>query len=189
MLQSPSLLCTIIRWPQITNMVTFRNVAHGQGISNWWDNGFNQIAFSRGDRAFIAINNEGYGIDVTLTTGLSEGTYCDVFSGNKENGRCTGTNVYVDGSSRARIILHSGEDAVIAIHTGEFSCIPSNCETCLNIQQMHLCRICETWFYIFEQHILNYVHVNNSIQITNFILYPCIKPYAFFKMYLIYFLF
>lgn len=41
-------------------MVMFRNVAHGQPLLNWWDNGGNQIAFGRGDRGFIVINNDDW---------------------------------------------------------------------------------------------------------------------------------
>jgi alpha-amylase len=38
------------RWRQIYNMVRFRNTAQGQPVQNWWDNGNNQIAFSRGNK-------------------------------------------------------------------------------------------------------------------------------------------
>ena len=38
------------RWRQIFNMVKFRNAAAFQAVRNWWDNGNNQIAFSRGDK-------------------------------------------------------------------------------------------------------------------------------------------
>ncbi|KAK3867221.1 hypothetical protein Pcinc_027299 [Petrolisthes cinctipes] len=51
---------------QIYSMVQFRNVAHGTDMNDWWDNGNNQIAFCRGDRGFIAINNEGYDLKETL---------------------------------------------------------------------------------------------------------------------------
>jgi alpha-amylase len=29
-----------------------------QPVANWWDNGHDAIAFDRGNRAFIVINNE-----------------------------------------------------------------------------------------------------------------------------------
>ena len=38
------------RWRQIYNMVRFRNTAAGQSVQNWWDNGENQIAYSRGNK-------------------------------------------------------------------------------------------------------------------------------------------
>ena len=70
------------RWSEIYNMVKFRNVAGLEKMENWWDNGYHAIAFSRGNRAFVAINNEDHPIDQTLKTGLPAGKYCDVISGN-----------------------------------------------------------------------------------------------------------
>jgi alpha-amylase len=50
-------------------------------------------------------------------TCLPAGTYCDVISGSKSNGVCTGKTVNVgsDGSA-AIVILHDEEDGVLAIH-------------------------------------------------------------------------
>lgn len=41
------------RWRQIYNMVRFRNTAQFQPVQNWWDNGNNQIAFSRGNKGKV----------------------------------------------------------------------------------------------------------------------------------------
>jgi alpha-amylase len=50
-------------------------------------------------------------------TCLPEGTYCDVISGSKTNGVCTGKRVTVGSGGRADIeILHDEEDGVLAIH-------------------------------------------------------------------------
>ena len=50
-------------------------------------------------------------------TCLPAGTYCDVISGSRENGVCTGRTVNVGGDGRANIaILHYEEDGVLAIH-------------------------------------------------------------------------
>ncbi len=105
------------RWRQIYNMAKFRNVANGEQVRNWWDNGSNQIAFSRGNKAFIAINNDDYAMDVTLQTGLPGGQYCDVISGNKINNSCTGKVITVnsDGSLKVYIKFFE-EDPIIAIH-------------------------------------------------------------------------
>src|SRR3989475_11157933 len=40
----------------ILNMVSFRHVVAGTDINHWWDDGANAIAFSRGDKGFVAIN-------------------------------------------------------------------------------------------------------------------------------------
>jgi alpha-amylase len=98
-------------------MAKFRNVADGKPMSNWWDNGSNQIAFGRGDRAFIAINNDNFAMDVTLKTGLPSGSYCDIISGNKVNGSCTGKTITVNSDSSVKVsISNSAEDPMIAIH-------------------------------------------------------------------------
>ncbi|XP_017576699.2 alpha-amylase-like isoform X1 [Pygocentrus nattereri] len=105
------------RWPQIRNMVTFRVIVNGQPLCNWWDNGSNQIAFGRGDRGFIVINNDECFLDATLNTGLTAGTYCDVISGQKTGDRCTGKQVTVDSRGRAHFrISNMDQDPFIAIH-------------------------------------------------------------------------
>ena len=50
-------------------------------------------------------------------TCLPAGTYCDVISGSKSNGVCTGKTVNVGSDGTADIvILHDEEDGVLAIH-------------------------------------------------------------------------
>ncbi|ELU03285.1 hypothetical protein CAPTEDRAFT_136407 [Capitella teleta] len=96
------------RWPAIASMVKFRNVADGQPLENWFDNGFDQIAFSRGRNAFIAINNEVVGdLHRELPTGMATGSYCDVISGELVNGECTGQAVHVDQDGVALITISS----------------------------------------------------------------------------------
>ncbi|XP_057650021.1 pancreatic alpha-amylase 2a5-like isoform X2 [Chionomys nivalis] len=105
------------RWRQIRNMVAFRNVVNGQPFSNWWDNGSNQVAFGRGNKGFIVFNNDDKALSKTLQTGLPAGTYCDVISGDKINGKCTGTKVSVGSDGKAQFsISNSAEDPFIAIH-------------------------------------------------------------------------
>jgi len=108
------------RWRQIRNMVGWRNAAGMSGVANWWDNGNNQIAFSRGNRAFIAFNNEDGVLDRTLSTGLPAGAYCDVMSGDPTKTGCTGNVVNVDGAGRAHIVAKPARnydtDPIVAIH-------------------------------------------------------------------------
>ncbi|XP_071521195.1 pancreatic alpha-amylase 2a5-like isoform X2 [Panulirus ornatus] len=105
------------RWRQIYNMVQFRNVAHGTDMNDWWDNGSNQISFCRGDRGFIAINNDPWDMKETRQTCLTPGTYCDVISGSKIQGSCTGKTVTVAADGTAYIeITTMEEDGVLAIH-------------------------------------------------------------------------
>lgn len=110
------------RWRQMYNMVRFHNVAIGSPVANWWDNGFHAISFSRGNRAFIAINNEDSSVTRTFQTGLPAGEYCDVIScdnnvqpcGNS-GGTCRGSFV-VAGDGTATITVPNGEDPMIALH-------------------------------------------------------------------------
>lgn len=107
------------RWRQIYGMVKFRNVAGVTKVENWWDNGYQQIAFSRGNKGFLAINNEDHKMDQRLQTGLPQGTYCDVISGSKSGNSCTGRSIQVDATGHAQIVIESSEDSMIAIHVEE----------------------------------------------------------------------
>ncbi|MEH1011785.1 alpha-amylase family protein [Micromonospora sp. CPCC 206060] len=105
------------RWQVIANMVGFRNATEGAGLSNWYDNGYQHIAFSRTGRGFITINDEDFAITGrSYYTGLPAGRYCDVIHGNFSSGTCSGPVITVDsgGWFRADIPAH---DAV-AIHAG-----------------------------------------------------------------------
>ncbi|XP_030387673.1 alpha-amylase A [Scaptodrosophila lebanonensis] len=105
------------RWRQIYNMVGFRNAVEGTSVQNWWDNGSNQIAFSRGSKGFVAFNNDNYDFNSSVQTGLPAGTYCDVISGTKNGSSCTGKSVTVGSDGRATITIRtSEEDGVVALH-------------------------------------------------------------------------
>ncbi|MEV5947103.1 carbohydrate-binding module family 20 domain-containing protein [Streptomyces sp. NPDC051993] len=69
------------KWPEIQSMVGFHNTAKGQSVTDWWDNGGNQIAFGRGSKAYVAINHESTALTRTFQTSLAAGDYCDVQSG------------------------------------------------------------------------------------------------------------
>jgi alpha-amylase len=98
-------------------MVKFRNLVEWEPLANWWDNRNHQIAFSRGNKGFIAINNEDFGMDVTLQTGLPAGQYCDIISGNKIGSYCTGKVVIVNVDGSAKInISNTEQNPMIAIY-------------------------------------------------------------------------
>ncbi|XP_060527358.1 alpha-amylase-like isoform X2 [Cylas formicarius] len=104
------------RWRQVFNMVQFRSVVIGTGLNDWWDNGDNQIAFSRGNKGFVAFTISG-DINQSILTNLSAGTYCDVVSGHLKNGTCTGKSVNVDENGLVQVYLRFEEDdAAMAIH-------------------------------------------------------------------------
>ncbi|WP_336855326.1 alpha-amylase family protein [Sinomonas albida] len=87
------------REPAILHMVGWHNAAAGSDVANWYDNGANLIAFSRGNKAWIAINNGGAASTADVQTGMPPGKYCDVISGETAGGpggACTGQTVTVD---------------------------------------------------------------------------------------------
>ncbi|KAL4216996.1 alpha-amylase [Mactra antiquata] len=107
------------RWRQIYNMVAFRNVVSGTGVLNFKSYGDQQISFSRGSKGFIAIVADGSHLNQNINTNLPSGNYCDVISGNYENGACTGKTIHVDSNGNAHInISGTSDDPVVAIHVG-----------------------------------------------------------------------
>lgn len=111
------------RWRQIYNMIGFRNAANGTNVNNWWDNGSNQIAFCRGNAGFVAFNGDQYDMKVTIRSCLPAGRYCDVISGDLQNGRCTGKVVNVESNGNMYVeILKSEQDGVLAIHKDVSTC-------------------------------------------------------------------
>ena len=93
------------RWPQIVGMVGWHGAAGSTPVANWWSDGENAIAFSRGNDAWVAINDESGPVTETFSTGLPEGTYCDVISGAAVDGACTGTAVAVSPSGQATVTV------------------------------------------------------------------------------------
>ncbi|WP_214110870.1 alpha-amylase, partial [Acrocarpospora catenulata] len=63
---------------QLTGMVGFYHAVAGTAVANWYDNGDNVIAFSRGNKGWVSINNSGSALTRTFTTGLPAGTYQNV---------------------------------------------------------------------------------------------------------------
>ncbi|PIK39916.1 putative alpha-amylase 2B [Apostichopus japonicus] len=104
------------RWREIRNMVGFRNAVGDTPLKNWWDNGFNQIAFGRGNKGFLVINNEDTLLCETLQTGLPVGDYCDIISGDIRDGHCTGVVINVNKVGYATFVIEPDETPMVAIH-------------------------------------------------------------------------
>lgn len=56
-------------------------------------------------------------MNVKLFTCMPSGDYCDIITGRRENGQCTGTVVRVDDNGEAQIVV-SASVGVLAIHIG-----------------------------------------------------------------------
>lgn len=113
------------RWTPLANMVAFRNASTGQAQQNWivGDNA-NQVAFSRGNVGFAALNNSGSPWTRSFSTGLPAGTYCNVINGTKNAAGtgCTADSVTVDAGGNASFTVpanSSGSTPAVAIYTGQ----------------------------------------------------------------------
>ena len=118
---APSSTCTLAavtavgQWvceqrdPAIANMVAFRRAVAGTAQMNWWDDGANAIAFSRGNLGFVVINGEAFAVsNPKLPTGLAPGKYCDVLVGGVSTvtpGTCAGQLITVDSNGNASVNL------------------------------------------------------------------------------------
>jgi alpha-amylase len=106
------------RWNPIKAMIKFRNVVKNTTIGNWADNGQNQMAFCRGNLGFIGFNNEiSLNFKSNLQVCVPAGVYCDIISGDKVNGMCTGEKIIVDSNGKAEIVIpFEKEVPLVAFH-------------------------------------------------------------------------
>jgi alpha-amylase len=109
--------CTSAAWACVNRdqgvigMVAWHNYAAKYARHRWYDDGENVIAFNRGNRAWIALNNGAAAKTINVQTGLPAGKYCDVIHGSKSHGTCTGPTVRVRASGRITVSVAS-KDAV-----------------------------------------------------------------------------
>jgi alpha-amylase len=112
------------RWSDIANMVAFRNATNGSGVDNFVAGNANQIAFNRGNKGFVAINNDVNAWNLNYTTQLPAGTYCNVAHGvaNAAKTACSGDAVTVSSTGAISVSLPgtgaSGVPAV-ALHINQ----------------------------------------------------------------------
>lgn len=96
------------RWPTTVAMIGFHRTVAGTPSDHWWDNGGNAIAFGRGTKGFIAINNENKPLTHTFATGLAAGKYCNILSGSGSAEGCSSpVSVASDGTFTATLKPHT----------------------------------------------------------------------------------
>jgi alpha-amylase len=99
-------------------MVGWHNLALSSGgaVANWTTDGNDLIAFSRGDVAWVAINNGGSALTATFPTGLPDGAYCDLVNETYDAsaGTCSGSGVIVAGGKATVTVPAHGSVAVDA---------------------------------------------------------------------------
>jgi alpha-amylase len=104
------------RWRTTANMVALRNAAAGAGVTNWWSNGSDQIAFGRGANAYVAFNRSSAALTRTFQTALPAGSYCDVMNGDPSGTACSGPAYQVNASGQVTATVPAG--GALALHIG-----------------------------------------------------------------------
>jgi alpha-amylase len=99
------------RYTGVRNMVGWHNFVGSAGRSNWYDDKANVIAFSRGSRGWIALNNGTADKTITVQTGLPAGTYCDVIHATTTHGSCNGPAVVASANGKVTVTV-GAKDAV-----------------------------------------------------------------------------
>ena len=98
------------RWTSTRGMIAFRNYVNGTKVADWQDDGGDNIAFSRGAKGFIAINNGKKDKDASYTTSLADGEYCNVYATMD----CSKTVTVKGGKVETTVPAHSA----IALYAG-----------------------------------------------------------------------
>lgn len=96
------------RLTSIRGMIGFYNAVRGTKVTNWQDDDDNNVAFSRGNKGFLAINNTEKPQKVNYKTDLPDGEYCNVY----ESKDCTKT-VSVSGGKVETTI---DAESAVALH-------------------------------------------------------------------------
>ena len=96
------------RITSIRGMIGFYNAVRGTKVTNWQDDDDNNVAFSRGNKGFLAINNTENPQKVSYKTDLPDGEYCNVY----ESKDCTKT-VSVSGGKVETTI---DAESAVALH-------------------------------------------------------------------------
>jgi alpha-amylase len=96
-------------------MVGWHNTVGSAPVRNWWDDGQNLIAFSRGNRGWVSLNNDPVAHTQTFNTGLAKGVYCNLITGKVSSGSCTGPTITVDGQGRAKVTVPAKGSVAISV--------------------------------------------------------------------------
>ncbi len=91
------------RDPSILAMVAWHHEVGNAKRTNSWTDDANVVAFSKGNRGWVALNNGTEAQQIRVQTGLPKGRYCDTITGAKRGRSCTGTTVRVNTTGFATV--------------------------------------------------------------------------------------
>ena len=96
------------RHPAVAGMVGWHNAVGGADVANWQSPAANVIGFGRGGAGFVAINNTGAAHTAQYTTGLPDGSYCDVTNGCATRVTVTGGRATLTVPAKGAVAFHTG---------------------------------------------------------------------------------
>ena len=96
------------RDPAVTGMVAWHNAVGSSAMANWQNPRSNVIGFGRGSAGFVAINNSGSAYTGTFTTGLANGTYCNVINACATSVSVSGGQATITVPAKTAVAFHTG---------------------------------------------------------------------------------
>ncbi len=121
------------RMPSVSNMVKFRSLVVGTGIDQFTAGNINQIAFNRGAKGFVALNNDRGDWNLNFTTQLAPGRYCNIVHGGVNGSKtgCTADMVVVAANGAVSLsIPGNGGGLVPAVVLAANQKLPATAPTC-----------------------------------------------------------
>lgn len=117
----------IHRWSEISNMVYLRATTSGADVRHFTIGTYDQIAFSRGTRGFVAINNDTSQVfSASVQTSLPAGVYCNVVHGKliDSTNACASDSITIGADGKANIYIgpNNGNTATVpavALHINQ----------------------------------------------------------------------
>lgn len=102
---------------RVANMVGFRNYTANAPLRNWLAEGDNRIAFNRGNKGFVAINNTVANWTKTFNVAMPDSTYCNVLgAAYPDTGICPESAKIIVSNGQAT--LNIAPNSAVAIHFG-----------------------------------------------------------------------
>ena len=93
----------------IVAMIRWHHYVGSAKRANFYTDEFNVIAFSKGSRGWAAFNNGTEDKTIRVQTGLPRGRYCDIITGRKSGGSCTGASYVVSSTGIATVRVPAQE--------------------------------------------------------------------------------
>jgi alpha-amylase len=107
------------RRPFVARLLAFRKLtADAPAVTNEWDDGGDALAFGRGAKGFVVINNGAGTVHRLFTTSLPAGGYCDVYGGapTSTSAGCSGARITVAADGTADVTV--GPGSAVVLHVG-----------------------------------------------------------------------